>query len=73
MSKGDLLQYKGVLHKACGGGLYEVKLTDNGEIVRGKVCGKMKQNHIRVLPGDNVEISVSPYDTSHGLITRRFK
>jgi len=31
----------------------------------------MRQNNIRVLPGDYVTVEVSPYDTSRGRITYR--
>jgi translation initiation factor IF-1 len=31
----------------------------------------IQQFHIRVVPGDRVTISVSPYDPTHGLITYR--
>jgi translation initiation factor IF-1 len=33
----------------------------------------MKKNHIRVLPGDKVRVGCSPYDTSHGIIVRRYR
>jgi len=33
----------------------------------------MKKNRIKVIQGDRVKVSVSPYDTSHGLVTYRFK
>jgi translation initiation factor IF-1 len=35
------------------------------------VSGKMRKNFIRILPGDNVTVELSPYDLSRGRITFR--
>jgi len=45
---------------------------DNNITVTGVLSGRMKKNRIKVMVGDKVQVSVSPYDTSHGLITYRF-
>lgn len=45
---------------------------DNQLTVRGVLSGRMKKNRIKVMAGDRVKISISPYDTTHGLITYRF-
>jgi translation initiation factor IF-1 len=50
--------------------MFKVKLK-NGQIVLGYISGKMRQNEIRILDGDRVEIEMSPYDLSKGRITRR--
>ncbi len=41
--------------------------------ITGVLSGRMKKNKIKVIVGDRVQISVSPYDTDHGLITYRLK
>jgi translation initiation factor IF-1 len=41
--------------------------------VRGRLSGRMKKYRIKVMVGDQVQVSVSPYDPSHGLITYRMK
>lgn len=61
---------KGQVTDALGGGQYSVRL-ESGQDVRAKLAGKLKINKIRVLPGDAVTVGVSPYDTSHGIITFR--
>lgn len=77
MSKGDHLELEGVVTDAMGGGQYNIRLTETqkGEptYVLATIGGKMKQRKIRVLPGDRVQVSVSPYDTTHGFINRRYK
>jgi len=50
----------------------EVEL-DNGMTIRAVLSGRMKKFRIRVLVGDRVRVSVSPYDPTHGLITYRLK
>jgi translation initiation factor IF-1 len=46
---------------------------DNGHKVLAHVSGKMRMNHIRILPGDKVTMELSPYDLTRGRITYRFK
>jgi translation initiation factor IF-1 len=46
---------------------------DNDVIVQGRLSGRMKKYRIKVLVGDRVQVSVSPYDPTHGLITYRMK
>lgn len=71
MPKGDLIELEGSVLDALGGGQYSVQ-TERA-LVRAQLSGRMKSNHIRVLPGDRVKVSVSPYDLTHGLITYRGK
>ncbi|MEA2038971.1 MAG: translation initiation factor IF-1 [Thermodesulfobacteriota bacterium] len=72
MSKADLIQLEGVVTKVLGGGIKEIQ-CDKNITVRGVLSGRMKKFRIRVMVGDRVQVSVSPYDTSHGIITFRFK
>lgn len=71
MSREDLIQLEGNVTKALGGGTLEIE-CENDLTVRAVLSGRMKKYRIKVLPGDRVRVSVSPYDTSHGLITYRF-
>ena len=71
MSRKDLIQLEGVVKKVLGGGNMSIQ-CDNDITVRGVLSGRMKKHRIKVMVGDRVQVSVSPYDTSHGLITYRF-
>jgi len=71
LSRDDLIQLEGQVIRILGGGTMEIQ-CDNEMTVRGVLSGRMKKHRIRVMPGDRVRISVSPYDTSHGLVTYRF-
>ena len=72
MSRNDLIQLEGVVTRVLGGGIKEIQ-CDNNLTIRGVLSGRMKKFRIRVMIGDRVQVSVSPYDTSHGIITFRFK
>lgn len=50
---------------------FRVRIDDTENIVLGVISGKMRQNNIKILLGDRVEIEFSPYDVSRGRITRR--
>jgi translation initiation factor IF-1 len=50
--------------------MFRVKLP-NEKLIIGVISGKMRQNGIKILLGDIVEVEFSPYDLSRGRITRR--
>lgn len=50
--------------------MFRIELTDSRETVLAHLAGKMKMNHIRVLPGDRVLLELSP-DGTRGRIVRR--
>ncbi|HJX34046.1 MAG TPA: translation initiation factor IF-1 [Desulfatiglandales bacterium] len=72
MSRADLIELEGLVTRIMGRGTMEIQ-CDNNVTVRGVLSGRMKKNRIKVIQGDRVKVSVSPYDTSHGLVTYRFK
>ncbi|MGD9158331.1 MAG: translation initiation factor IF-1 [Desulfobacteraceae bacterium] len=72
MSRTDLIELEGLVTRVMGRGTMEIQ-CDNDVIVRGVLSGRMKKNRIKVIQGDRVKVSVSPYDTTHGLVTYRFK
>lgn len=68
----DILTAQGEITDALGYDNYRVEL-DNGVTILSTISGKMRQNHIRVMPGDRVEMELSVYDLTRGRITRRFQ
>lgn len=68
----DILTAQGEITEALGYDNYRVEL-DNGVTILATISGKMRQNHIRVMPGDRVEMELSVYDLTRGRITRRFQ
>nr|WP_318032047.1 translation initiation factor IF-1 [Ureaplasma sp. ES3154-GEN] len=54
------------------GGNFKVEL-ENKIIINGHVSGKMRVHKINILPGDMVDVELSPYDLTRGRIIYRHK
>lgn len=67
----NVLTAQGEIIEALGYERYRLEL-DNGVTILATISGKMRQNHIRVMVGDRVEMELSVYDLTKGRITRRF-
>ncbi len=52
--------------------MFKVRL-ENGHEVLAHISGKLRQNFIRILPGDTVRVELSPYDLTRGRITYRMR
>jgi len=72
LSRTDLIQLEGLVVRVLGGGILEIE-CENAAIIRGVLSGRMKKSRIKVVKGHRVQVRVSPYDTSHGLIAWRFR
>jgi translation initiation factor IF-1 len=72
LAKQDGITVEGVVIEALPNANFKVRL-DNGAEVLAHISGKMRQNHIRILPDDRVQLDVSPYDLTRGRITYRYK
>jgi len=70
VSREDLIQIEGTVKEVMAGGQFRVE-SDKGQQFIAKISGRMRRFHIKVIPGDRVTVSVSPYDPTHGLITYR--
>jgi translation initiation factor IF-1 len=70
MEREDRMELRGVVEDALPGTWFKV-LTETNTIVLATLGGKLRQNHIRILPGDQVIVEVSPYDLSRGRISWR--
>ncbi len=72
MSKEDVIEVEGIVTDALPNANFKVKL-ENGHEVLAHISGKLRQNYIKILPGDKVVMELSPYDLSRGRITWRAK
>ena len=72
MSKQDVIEVEGKVLEALPNAMFKVKL-ENGHEVLAHISGKLRQNYIKILPGDKVTMELSPYDLSRGRITWRGK
>ena len=50
---------------------YRVKIDNMQDAVLASLSGRMRQNNIRVIAGDKVDVEFSPYDLTRGRIVRR--
>ncbi|MBI1908072.1 translation initiation factor IF-1 [Candidatus Uhrbacteria bacterium] len=71
MAEKMFIEMRGEVLEALPAGAFRVKLENDQEILA-HLSGKMRQNRIRILPGDDVRIEISPYDLTKGRITFRF-
>ena len=67
----DFLETRGTVVELLPSTQFKVKL-ESGQEILAYLSGKMRMNKIRLLPGDEVKIEMSPYDLTRGRITYRF-
>lgn len=72
MPKQDVIEAQAIVKAALPNSTFKVEL-DNGHQALVYLSGKMKLNHIRILPGDQVTVYLSPYDLTRGRIVFRKK
>ena len=74
MPKDSHIQVTGVVADVYKGGQFGIILDSPADTkITAKICGKMRKHRIRVIMGDKVDVSLSPYDMTHGIITFRHK
>ncbi len=73
MSKNkDVIEVPGVVIEPLPNAMFTVEL-ENGHRVLAHISGKLRMNYIRILPGDEVTVELSPYDLTRGRIIWRSK
>jgi translation initiation factor IF-1 len=71
MAKEDVIKMEGVIVETLRNAQYRVEIDNFENLVLATISGRMRQNNIKVLEGDTVELEFSPYDLTRGRITRR--
>jgi translation initiation factor IF-1 len=72
LAKDDVIEIEGRVVDTMPNAMFTVEL-ENGHKVLATISGKIRKNYIRILPGDRVQVEMSPYDLTRGRITYRFK
>ena len=67
MSKADVIEIEGTVVEKLPNTMFQVEL-ENGHRVLAHISGKLRQNFIRILPGDKVTLELSPYDLTKGCL-----
>lgn len=73
MDKGtkDFIEMQGTVEELLPAANFKIKL-ENGQMITGHLSGKMRKFKIRLLPGDEVKVEISPYDLTKGRVVYRF-
>ena len=71
MGKEEAVQLEGTVVELLPNAMFRVKLDTSGAVVIGVISGRMRQNKIKILTGDRVDIEFSPYDLARGRIVKR--
>lgn len=72
MPKEEKIMVEGRILEALPNAMFRVEI-EGGHKVLAHICGKMRMNYIKILPGDKVKVELSPYDLTRGRITFREK
>jgi translation initiation factor IF-1 len=70
VSKG-FIEMNGVVEECLPAATFRIRL-EGGQTILGHLSGKMRMNRIRLLPGDEVKLEMTPYDLTKGRIVYRF-
>lgn len=76
VAKQENIRANGVVVKALPNAHFIVRITDEGfegHEVNAHISGKMRLNYIKILPGDDVIIELTPFDLTKGRIVYRGK
>ena len=71
-SQKEVIKLTGSVVEALPNTQFRVEL-ENGHIIVAHMRGKMRKNYIRLVPGDRVEVELTPYDLTKGRISFRLK
>ena len=69
--KDGYVLYKGTVLEAYPNTRFLVELDNLGIQINATLAGKLRQNYIKILVGDRVELELSVYDLTQGRISRR--
>ena len=71
-SQKEVIKLTGSVIEALPNTQFRVEL-ENGHIIVAHMSGRMRKNYIRLVPGDKVEVELTPYDLTKGRISFRLK
>jgi translation initiation factor IF-1 len=68
----DVFEMEGTVLETLPNATFKVELANKHRILA-VISGRLRQNYIRILPGDRVLVEMSPYDLTRGRVTYRYK
>jgi len=74
VSKEDVMRFSGVVEEVLPNAMFRITLNNSQRTrITATIGGKLRQNNIRILLGDEVEVEMSPYDLTRGRVVYRNK
>lgn len=75
LAKTESIQVQARVTKALPNAMFrvEAEIGDEKHEVLCTIAGKMRKYYIRILPGDQVTVELSPYDLNRGRIVYRIR
>jgi translation initiation factor IF-1 len=70
--KEEKIEFEGEVTEALPNTMFRVRLDNDHEVLT-HISGKMRRHYIRILPGDRVQVELSPYDLTRGRIVYRYR
>lgn len=67
-----MIVVEGTVQEVLPNAMFKVKVSGEN-VVLAYISGRMRQNKIQILQGDNVQLEFSPYDLTRGRIVYRGK
>ena len=71
-SQKEVIKLNGKVVEALPNTQFRVEL-ENGHTIIAHISGKMRKHYIRLVPGDKVEVELTPYDLTKGRISFRLR
>ena len=66
----EVIKMRGKVVESLPNTQFKVEL-ENGHSIIAHISGKMRRHYIRLVPGDTVEVEMTPYDLTKGRIVFR--
>lgn len=72
MAKDDIIKMSGTVDEVLPNAMFRITLENQHKIIA-VIGGRLRQNNIRILMGDRVDVEMSPYDLTRGRVVYRNK
>ena len=65
------IEAEGTVLEALSNAMFKVELHESGAEIIAHLAGKLRMHYIKIIPGDEVRVEMSPYDLTKGRIVYR--
>jgi translation initiation factor IF-1 len=72
LAKDDIIKMSGTVDEVLPNAMFRITLENQHKIIA-TIGGRLRQNNIRILMGDKVDVEMSPYDLNRGRVVYRNK